>query len=67
MWSRRAGTTGIGAYGFECVEGAGGMWKTPRSFSRREVPLAIYAPQKSLGAMSERRAAGMDTRPQDVP
>jgi hypothetical protein len=43
------------------------MWKTPQSFSRREVPLAIYALQKALGAMSERRAAGMDTRPQDVP
>lgn len=40
-----------------------GVWKTSQSFSRNEVPLAIYLLQKAFGAMAEAETA----QDQDTP
>jgi len=43
-----------------------GAWKTSQSFSRNEIPLAIYVLQKAFEAMIEKRLQGDDAEHQDV-
>jgi len=44
-----------------------GMWKTSQSFSRNEVPLAIFVLQKAFESMIEKPSEGSDVERQDVP
>jgi len=43
-----------------------GQWKTSQSFSRNEIPLAIYVLQKAFEAMIEKRPETEEVDHQDV-
>jgi len=44
-----------------------GQWKTSQSFSRNEIPLAIFVLQKAFEAMIEKPSEGGEVERQDVP
>ena len=46
--------------------GRDGTWKTSQSFSRNEIPLAIYVLQKAFEAMIEKPSEGGEAERQDV-
>lgn len=47
--------------------GRGGQWKTSQSFSRNEIPLAIYLLQKAFKAMIEKRPETEDAEHPELP
>ena len=46
--------------------GRDGTWKTSQSFSRNEIPLAIYVLQKAFEAMIGKRPEEVDADAQEV-
>ena len=46
--------------------GRDGTWKTSQSFSRNEIPLAIYMLQRTFEAMIEKRSGGEGGDQQEV-
>jgi hypothetical protein len=43
-----------------------GQWKTSQSFSRNEIPLAIYVLEKAFEAMIEKRPEAAEVEHEDV-